>query len=137
MKNKNELSLQLDSIRQIFTSNAVHIYVKGGLQRCMKMANCGSSMHLCSLWLGHRDRMMLLRHNQQQTGSLDRSLHSLHSIFTHSKPELTHHSFHRNKKFYCEKNVPSTCTTTCTINSVQRNSCKMAKKRFSQNEHAN
>ncbi|KAL7387456.1 hypothetical protein ABVT39_023780 [Epinephelus coioides] len=83
------------------------------------MANCGSSVHLCSLRLGQRDRMMLLRHDQQQTGSLDRSLHSLHSTFTHSQPELTHHSFHRNKKFHCEINIPATYTTTCAIGSIQ------------------
>lgn len=66
--------------------NATYIYVKRSLKRRMKMANCDSSMHLCSLRLEQRARMMLLRHNQQQTGSLDRSLHSLHSTFTHSQP---------------------------------------------------
>lgn len=64
---------------------------------------------------------MLLRHNQQQTGSLDRSLHSHHSTFTHSQPELMHHSFHRSKNFNSEINVPSTYTT-CTISSIRKKS---------------
>lgn len=66
---------------------------------------------------------MLLRHDQQQTGSLDRSLHSLHSTFTHSQPKLTHHSLHRNKKFHCEINIPSSCTTTCEISKKMQKKC--------------
>lgn len=118
MKNTNEFPIhrRLYSINTI--SEAAHIYVKQSLKRCKKMANCGSSMHLCILQLGQRDRMMLLRHDQQQTGSLD-SLRSLQSTFTHLQPGLMHHSFHRNKKFHCEIHVPPTYTTTCTISAKE------------------
>lgn len=54
----------------------------------------------------------------------------------HLQPERMHHSFHRNEKFHCEIHVPPTYTTTRAISGIQRNSCKMAKKMFSQYEQA-
>lgn len=95
------------------------------------MANCGSSMHLCSLRLGQRDRMMLLRHDQQQTGSLGRSLHSLHCTFTHSQPKNWHITVCPQEQEVSLWN--KTClqlTPNVRLTGSERNACKMAKATF-------
>lgn len=91
------------------------------------MANCVSCMHLCILRLGQKDRMMLLRHGQQQTGSLDRSLHSLHFTSFNTLTALTVTSQVQEVSLWNKR--PFNLHNVQLVRSMQR-------KRFSQKEHA-